>query len=672
MLKLILNKDDKALAEQILAGTKHINNFKKNEFSQFQNIVVNLPLEYSSTLSRKAVTPLVPAYQIDENEPYWFDEGTEFSSDIWKIKLSTWKKTINFNLVLNDGKRLTHSKHRPLLNSLKKWLVIQGNPYYNGGRILKPESIKNNLIRTMHLIDVLLLNSDNIDLAGRHMAAVDCDLILDIMVNLSAGTTNGLYNFKDYLTKFLIDSISTVSDDDAKLFIELNPYVGKPLLPDEVDLALDQKQRVKACCFLYRQGAYSKSRGKLNWLPNGRYFMSHFYKNTLMGDSLKIKAVNMLRIKDAVRNTEYPSVPVSDIESEGMSNKSIYQYLASFKALTVVSGEGFSDSVIEGIEDLNMKRISEHTIIRSLGRYTTLPASIVFTAIKDAFEFTLNYMDDILYATCNVLSNKPTLKDAEVGNYLSIYKENDFHKYIPDSLKKLGVKKWSVPDSEKGCFKLRRKNVGFCNLFDVLIGCIQIIVGATMARRQGEIIELDPIDCLLPRGIDPNENSSIDINFELIFDNRKSGSGGQNPMRETLAKPILRSVAGIVYKMQKFNERLIQEKLVRKSEATLLPALYPLKITINSCNPMTYNRHLNVFCDYFETQPVTYAENDERRYYIRQHQLRRFFAMTFFWSKGFDGLDTLRHFLAHTDTEHLYHYVTEGVPGEVLVGSKAK
>ena len=31
-------------------------------------------------------------------------------------------------------------------------------------------------------------------------------------------------------------------------------------------------------------------------------------------------------------------------------------------------------------------------------------------------------------------------------------------------------------------------------------------------------------------------------------------------------------------------------------------------------------------------------------------------------------MDTLRWFLAHTDVEHLYHYITESMPGEVLRG----
>jgi hypothetical protein len=79
------------------------------------------------------------------------------------------------------------------------------------------------------------------------------------------------------------------------------------------------------------------------------------------------------------------------------------------------------------------------------------------------------------------------------------------------------------------------------------------------------------------------------------------------------------------------------------------------------------NTSLDIFCDYFETD----RNEAGQRYYIRQHQLRRFFAMLFFWSNSFGGMDTLRWFLGHTDVEHLYHYITESTPGAVLRSVKA-
>ncbi len=51
--------------------------------------------------------------------------------------------------------------------------------------------------------------------------------------------------------------------------------------------------------------------------------------------------------------------------------------------------------------------------------------------------------------------------------------------------------------------------------------------------------------------------------------------------------------------------------------------------------------------------------------------MRRFFAMLFFWGSAFGGMDTLRWFLGHTDISHLYHYITESIPGDVLRSVKA-
>ncbi len=76
-------------------------------------------------------------------------------------------------------------------------------------------------------------------------------------------------------------------------------------------------------------------------------------------------------------------------------------------------------------------------------------------------------------------------------------------------------------------------------------------------------------------------------------------------------------------------------------------------------------------CDYVETDLVEYDNGEYRRNYVRQHQLRRFFAMAFFWSKGFDGMDALRWMLGHSDMEHLYHYISESETGAVLNGAKA-
>jgi hypothetical protein len=46
--------------------------------------------------------------------------------------------------------------------------------------------------------------------------------------------------------------------------------------------------------------------------------------------------------------------------------------------------------------------------------------------------------------------------------------------------------------------------------------------------------------------------------------------------------------------------------------------------------------------------------------------------MLFFWANSFNGIDSLRKFLGHTRMDHVYNYITETTPGEVLAGVKAQ
>jgi hypothetical protein len=86
-----------------------------------------------------------------------------------------------------------------------------------------------------------------------------------------------------------------------------------------------------------------------------------------------------------------------------------------------------------------------------------------------------------------------------------------------------------------------------------------------------------------------------------------------------------------------------------------------LNVTHQRCN-----EYIDRFCDYFE-MPL---DEMGRRFYLRHHQMRRFFALLFFWGNSQSGLETLRWFLGHTDSEQLYRYITESTPGEVMIGVK--
>jgi hypothetical protein len=196
-----------------------------------------------------------------------------------------------------------------------------------------------------------------------------------------------------------------------------------------------------------------------------------------------------------------------------------------------------------------------------------------------------------------------------------------------------------------------RANKGLWELLSVLYGAIQLCIGTLMARRQAALLDLIVDKCL-----DVSES-------RLIFCNRKSGIAGK---LDKDARPIPQIAVKLVKMLQRLQDQLIKHRIICKH--TYLFS-YPNRTgmaLVGKGSSVNYNC-IDIFCDYFENQ----INDSGRRYYIRQHQLRRFFAMLFFWGSSYGGLDTLRWFLCHTDVEDVYHYITESTPGSVLRSVKA-
>ncbi|MFD2015980.1 hypothetical protein ACFSJQ_09875 [Vibrio olivae] len=243
--------------------------------------------------------------------------------------------------------------------------------------------------------------------------------------------------------------------------------------------------------------------------------------------------------------------------------------------------------------------------------------------------------------------------------------------FVDSSLLDMGVKSLSVSPSEVHLFKKRRNNEGLFDLYGVLIGSIQTLTGVIMAKRQDELSSLKSYGNLSPN-LDPSSKEGKNTDYFLIAKLKKSGNGGKHSQNTTIKRPIPRSFALIIWKLEQFNFAANNFGL-SKNTLSLFPNLNKKTFKLEKIDNNLYNNYLDLICDYFETPVVEYENGELRRYYIRQHQLRRFFAIVFFWSKGFDhaGMETLRWMLGHTDIQHLYHYITESETGKILNGIKA-
>lgn len=55
-----------------------------------------------------------------------------------------------------------------------------------------------------------------------------------------------------------------------------------------------------------------------------------------------------------------------------------------------------------------------------------------------------------------------------------------------------------------------------------------------------------------------------------------------------------------------------------------------------------------------------------RRWYIRIHEMRKWFLLLLFWSGRYDVLDAARWVAGHTDAQHLYEYIEREFPDAQL------
>jgi hypothetical protein len=179
---------------------------------------------------------------------------------------------------------------------------------------------------------------------------------------------------------------------------------------------------------------------------------------------------------------------------------------------------------------------------------------------------------------------------------------------------------------------------------------VQFVVGAIMARRRSELATLKAFEC-------------IDSENNYLYFHRAKSSKNTFGLRDKIKLPIDELCIDMIQNLQKIHKACNSVgylfSMPIKNE--------PSKISDGLLSKSSYDEKLDMLFDYLEAPVI-----DNKRLYVRQHQLRRFFAMAFFWKGGFGSLDTLRWFLAHTDVSHVYNYITETVPGEILKEVKAQ
>lgn len=590
----------------------------------------------------------------------------DFDDPVWIYTFGFKEpKFLDWNVTLDDGKSLLNSKHRGLLDSFKYWLTIVTRPKdgsSSAANSLKTQQIQfSNVIR---YIDHFLDNSAHYELSVHGLSALSRDDLKAILEKIAAKreTAESLFDWSGRLSKYLMAELKKTDQSEIAETLNYNPdlYNFSHVENEKNYLDIPNESIPAIRALLLNRGLY-ESRDK-GLVPNSVKLSAAIYPNTLRikGEAKHSFSVLEVPKEGGAYKREYPAVPVSTRDDSDLMSQLNYRvYKENLYAMGKLHDIDVAAPDVEELIEIARYQPS----VNAMGRFRTLPSSVIFGAVRNGIELHLEYgkaiIDSYISLSTYCVENDVTptsLTDAKLTSLLDPALHNLGVCKLGLSARKPGTGPSYVRKNESSThYKNLRELPGLVEIMSIYIGSVQLVVGALMARRMGELGDLVAGQCL-------------DVTKKwLIFENRKSTRALMG-LRQTEARPIEPIASSMVEQLERLQAALLELGVI--DELTNLFATPPItgELRLSYSGKSTYHRNFDIFCDYFETA----LSADNRRYYIRQHQLRRFFAMLFFYSSSFGGLETLQWMLGHTDREHVWRYITETSDGAALRGPKAQ
>lgn len=588
----------------------------------------------------------------------------DFDAQVWHMRTGNSPlDPIDFRVRLDDGQLLTDPKHQDLLNVFKSWLCVHDHPSACGGRLNSAISARHKIQRTLHLIDYFLLNARRFKLARHGLMAMSANDVRGLLIQLGAGSQvhETLYGWSKRLARLLREEGAHlhqryVADIVARVPELANPYEG------DGNLGLDTRELTRGRAWLWTHGYYQRAPTDSAhlWMPDMARLWRELYTNTLYGQQRKPVVPELFLEEDDIGFREYPRAPVNGRDEVDLpTQRHISAYVAVIRPLELLALADLKVPV-DALQVLD-EPVADHLFsTKPAGRFRTLPQEAVLGSLRKSVEFMLSHGDMIVDGYLHVVAE---WKRSGLP-FVEFARSADFVRVLSPELRDIGVARWCVrplPDGHLATmkhvppdafFRLFRANVGLYELLQVLYGATFLVLGTLSARRSGELDDL-PQDCL--------DKSRT----RIVFFNRKSAEGD---MREREVRPVPRVAVRMIGMLQRIAATLKAMGLVRGRTLLFCAPSRMGGLPSEVRDTAWTERLLDMLCDYIETP----LDEQGRRFYIRQHQLRRFFVMLFFWGGAFGGLDTLRWFLGHTDLEHLWNYISESTPGAVLRNVKAQ
>jgi len=560
---------------------------------------------------------------------------------------------INFDITLPDGSSLADARYQSLRAECFDFFCILDRPP-DGGRARSAKSVRAHMVRGVHILDHMFF-VHGAKLSKHGFKSITGQDLIEIvrLIASSKAVVDNLYDWHGRLTNYLKDIASNITPEILADTLERQPRLAE--LPQEREiLELTSTELLKARVALYRRGFYkSKEFGEVR--VNSSELSEAIFQNTLAVKSLRLfkKKIGDLAIGIGESYREFEGAPTrTGYDDERCSKHLLAEYKSTIHSWRHLCAFG-NGIPLNALLEAERYDPSHSINLKPLGHTNPLPSEAVTYALDKAVTFFYDHGDHILKSLSNLLiaaheNNLPVLQFSKV---------NDITPLLTMECLDLGINKWSIVEfneSKAGFHRpdnyhqlLRSSNSGLFEMAKVLNGAANICTGLMSAARNGELLDLTAL-------------STDETNSWIELSSRKSGFGS---IRKSQWRPIPVVTGHILSAYQAFHNSLAKAGIQPpKSLLSTVSFSGAMGITANS-----FNYCNDLFCDYIE-MPLDHLG---RRFYIRQHQLRQYFIVAFFYASGISGIETLRWFVRHFDPQHLWAYLRQNVAGSTMMRHKS-
>lgn len=594
------------------------------------------------------INPSADAFQRAE----WLH--SPFPASTWVMRFGEKVRTIEWSIPFGNG-RLTDANHSKMLNIFKTMVTCRAHPAATRGRICDMPTTQQQVYRACRFVDFFLLQKEELKLARYGFDLVTENDFEQLLFRCRCGPSDEevIYRWTERLAEWLDKRVHESRDEVISLLNRHEVFRAITVPEEEWALTKDRERLAAWRAVLWLRGMYRvRSAPNYRFFPNNIKLAAEIYADTIFGQGRKSIHEELCLYPSENYQREYPGVDVRTIERGKPSWRYVRAWCSTIYSMSTLASAGFD--VPTGALNAFREKSADRYEGNPQGRFRNPPFWQVLDSIKNGVEFALDHGEALFDSYVNIVEAAKAEKVSPRG----LVGSNDVRQFLTKGAVDLGVtafclkgaatgwpycQGWSSRWEQRKFYEDLRNGRGLLQNLQVLYGAIIHIVGPVTARRQMELVNLPVVGCL---------DSS---RKHMVFRNAKSGAIG---LRQEELRPIPPIVEQMVSLVKSFQSKLVKVGGLKECGSLLsMPGNYGMRVASSS----SFNASLDVFCDYFDTP----LDANGHRYYLREHQFRRFLIITFFFGARRGNLNTLRWLVGHVDAAHLWHYLTNAVSGDM-------